>query len=207
MGLSGGLASNGGIQAASSGGVAVEKDLWLPTGVLVENIPRRLMSMSSFGPLSTGRLSLVGGAIVPANVTISSITFYASATGAGTPTNQWFCLTDLSLNVLRKTSDDTSNAWNANAKKTLNLATDGSNAAATTYTPSVDTAVYIGIMVAATTVPTTYGWNMTTGTGSPVSDAPAMAGTSTTGLTTPASLGATAAAITSNGNLSYAYLA
>lgn len=127
---------------------------------------------------------------------ISSITFVSAGQAAVTPTNQWFCLVDQSLNVLAKTADDTSTAWSTNAPKTLAISGG--------YTPTTDLAVYLGIVVAAGTVPTLIAVGVSTTVGGLT---PMISATSTTGLTNPASLGATAGALTVlSGGLAYAYV-
>lgn len=169
---------------------------WLPTGALQSTFPGdRTNTTASSGLLSTGRLTLAGGIVLQAGQTVSSITFAAGGTGAGTPTNQWFCLVDKNLNVLAKTADDTTTAWNLNATKTLAISGG--------YTPTTTIAVYAGIMVAATTVPTLIQVGISTVVGGIT---PMIAATSTTGLTTPASLGATAGALTALAGLAYAYV-
>jgi hypothetical protein len=102
---------------------------------------------------------------------------------------------DQSLNVLAKTADDTTTAWNLNTTKTLAISGG--------YTPTTDLPVYLGIMVAATTVPTLVQVGISTVIGGLT---PMIAATSTTGLTTPASLGATAGALTALNGLAYAYV-
>lgn len=169
---------------------------WLPTGAIQSTIPGdRTASSGAAGLLTSGRLTLAGGVVLPRSRLISSITFVAAGTGAGTPTNQWFCLVDQSLNVLAKTVDDTTTAWAANAAKTLSIAGG--------YTPATDKAVYLGIVVAAATVPTLTQISIATPVGGLT---PMIAATSTTGLTNPASLGATAGALTALAGLPYAYV-
>lgn len=170
---------------------------WMPTGAFSETFPRDNRG-DACGLTSTGLLYLAGGLLIPANQTVTSVTFVSSSTAAGTPTNWWFCIVDQSLNVLRKTADQTTTAWAANTAKTLALAT--------TYTPTVDTPVYAGVLVVATTVPTFVGSVVTAGGSGHTALAPKMAGQSTGSLTTPASLGATAAALSTASDLAYAYL-
>jgi hypothetical protein len=79
--------------------------------------------------------------------------------------------------------NDTTTAWAANARKTLALTS--------TFTTTYSGLYYLGIMVAATTVPTIKGNTAKTG-GQLGAGAPSLGGTSTTGLTT--ALPATAAA-------------
>jgi hypothetical protein len=157
----------------------------LPTGSVTEGGFGRGMSLASQGVLVSGTLRLGSLMILPANVAVNTIRIESSNTAAITPTNQWFCLVRVSdRSVLGKTADDLTTAWAAFTAKTLTLSA--------TYTPTSDELVWAGVMVAAGTTPTLYGWTVVnTALGGL---APAVGGNSTTGLTTPASLGATAAA-------------
>lgn len=172
--------------------------LWAPTGLIDDTTigGGRAAGFSNIAPLSTsGTLRLVGGAVIPAGVTVSNIRFYSATTAAVTPTNQWFCLVRQSdLSVLAKTQDDTTNAWTANTAKTLSLATASGGTGV--YTPTVETAVYVGIMVAAGTRPSLVGYTLVTGDVSTAT--PQFGGDSTAALTNPASLGATAAALSTS---------
>ena len=152
------------------------------TGALYETFDRDLCDEVNTAALSSGRLSLQA-IYLPAGKTISSISFWSATTAAGTPTNQLFGLFDSSYNLLRSSTNDTSTAWAANSRKTLSLTS--------TFTTTYSGIHYLGIMVAATTVPTLKGNTAKTG-GQLNAGAPTMGGTSTTGLTT--ALPATAAA-------------
>lgn len=194
--------SGGGVSAASVGVQHLESSArgafgWAPTNAISESIFGRAFNTNqSF--LSSGRLGLVALKTLPGGVTVNTITFVSATTAAGTPTNQWFCLVDQSLNVLAKTNDDTTTAWAGNSAKTLTISGG--------YTPADDIAVYAGIVVAATTVPTLAVQQLASGSNI-ATLAPKLSGNSTTGLTNPASLGATAAAISGNENIiPYAYV-
>ncbi len=176
---------------------AVE-DAWAPANVIAETFARSGVTNNSIGILSTGRLTVCGGAVIPANRTVTNISFISGNTALSAGTNQWFCLIDQALNVLAKTADDTSTAWSANTVKTLALSA--------TYRPSVNTPVYIGIVVAAATPPTLAGPVISNTSSAVHSIVPMIAASSTTGLTNPASLGATAAALTQVAGQGYAYL-
>lgn len=152
------------------------------SGALYETIDRDLCDEVNTALLSSGRLSLQA-IYLPAGVTINSISFWSATTAGATLTNQLFGLFDSSYNLLRSSVNDTSTAWAANSRKTLAL----TSAFTTTYSGIH----YLGIMVAATTVPTIKGNTAKTG-GQLNAGAPTMGGTSTTGLTT--ALPATAAA-------------
>jgi hypothetical protein len=154
------------------------------SGCKAETFPRHLVPEVNTSLLSTGRLSLEAIAI-RAGELITSISFWSATTAAGTPTNQIFGLYDNNLNLLRATNNDTTTAWAANTRKTLNLTS--------TFTTTYTGLYYLGIMVTATTVPTIKG--ITAVTGAQLRGAaPILGGTSSTGLTT--SLPTPAAAIT-----------
>ena len=153
------------------------------SGALYETFDRCLCDEVNTAALSSGRLSLQA-IYLPAGVTINSISFWSATTALATGTNQLFGLYDQNLNLLRSSVNDTSIAWAANSRKTLSL----TSAFTTTYSGLY----YLGIMVAATTVPTLKGNTAKTG-GQLNAGTPSMGGTSTTGLTT--ALPATAASL------------
>jgi len=155
---------------------------YVPSGALYETFSRNLCDEVNTALLSSGRLSLQA-IWLPAGTTINSISFWSATTAGATLTNQLFGLFDSSYNLLRSSTNDTSTAWAANSRKTLSL----TSAFTTTYSGIH----YLGIMVAATTVPTIKGNTAKVG-GQLSATAPSMGGTSTTGLTT--ALPATAAA-------------
>jgi hypothetical protein len=144
------------------------------SGALYETFDRDLCDEVNTAVLSSGRLSLQA-IWLPAATTINSISFWSATTAGATLTNQLFGLYDINLNLLRASNNDTSTAWGANSKKTLAL----TSAFTTTYSGLH----YLGIMVAATTVPTLKGNTAKTG-GQLGAAAPTMGGTSSTGLTT-----------------------
>lgn len=163
--------------------MALQQRAVLPTGAISEGGVGRNAALASQSLLTSGTLRLGSLMVLPAGVAVNTIRCESSNTAAVTPTNQWFCLVRVSdLAVLRKTADDLTTAWAAFASKSLTLSS--------AYTPSTDELVWVGVMVAAGTIPTLYGWTVVnSGLGSL---APAVGGNSTTGLTTPASLGAAA---------------
>jgi hypothetical protein len=173
----------------------IVREAWRPTGVF-ETYPRGAGLLNAAG-LVSGVLRLQGGLVLPAGVTITTLSAYSGTTSAGTPANQWFCLVDQALSVLAKTVDDTTTAWVTGTRKSLALSAS--------YTPLVDTPVYFGVVVVAATPPSLVGVasgvvasNLTNGL------TPILSGSSTTGLTNPASLGATAAALATAASLFYA---
>lgn len=170
---------------------------WMPSGAISETFPRDNRGDTAV-VTSTGLLYLAGGLLIPANQTVTNVTFVSSGTAAGTPTHWWFCLVDQALNVLAKTADQTTTAWAANTAKTLALSAP--------YTPTVDTPVYAGFLMTATTVISMVASVTSAGGTGHTALTPTLMGQSTGGLTTPASLGATAGSITAISDLPYAYL-
>lgn len=169
--------------------------LWMPTGSFDQSFDRELISTTGV-TITSGTLRLTGKLAVPAGQPVTSISFY----GVGavvTPANWWFCLVRASdLSVLGKTADQTTTAWAASTEKTLAI-TGGP------LTFSVETAVYAGILQVAAT-PSTMGASAAPSV--MIGAAPSLGGNSTTGLTDPASLGATAGAITAAANMLWARL-
>ena len=167
------LNSDGQVLQAGAGVRPGGFDNWCVTGALYETMDRNTCPEVNTTLLSSGRLSLQA-IWLPAGITINSISFWSGTTAGATLTNQLFGLYDNNLNRLATSTNDTSTAWAANARKTLNL----TSAFSTTYTGIH----YLGIMVAATTVPTMKGGTARTD-GSLSSQAPSLGGTSNTGLT------------------------
>ena len=163
-----------------------------PSAAVAESISRAYAD-ADLAALTTAQLTFVA-CYLQAGVVVNSITAVSGATAAGTPLNQWFALYDSSLNKLAVTADDTTTAWAANAAKTLVI----SGGFAPTYTGLH----YIGVMVKATTAPTLAG----AATRAALNGlTPKTAGTSTSGLTNPASAPASAAALTAIAATPYVY--
>ena len=165
-----------------------------PSGAVAERFPRQYLALSSQAALASGRLSLFAIELLAGQV-VSTITFFAAGAAASAPTNQWFSLWDASRNLLGVTNDDTTTAWGIPTSKTLTLASS--------YTVPTSGLYYLGIVVVASTPP-----NLMGAAGSPALGgiAPILSGTSTTGLTTPASAPASADAITADSFNPYAYV-
>lgn len=175
-------AANGAIQVPT--GIA-QLDNYGISGNLAETIPRNsIVATSISGAITSGTLNLQA-IYLRAGTIVSSISFHSGTAGATTPTNQIFSLYDGNRNLLANTNNDTTTAWAANALKTLNIATP--------YTITQTGLYYLGIMVAASTVPTLV-CNTASGVSTLAGQAPILRGNSTTGLTT--TMPATAAAIT-----------
>lgn len=168
------LNSDGQLLQAGAGVRPGGFDIWTVTGALYETMDRNICTETNTAALSTGRMSLQA-IWLPAGIVINSISFWSATTALATGTHQIFGLYDNNLNLLATTGNDTSTAWAANSRKTLNLTA--------AFTTSYTGIHYLAIMVAATTVPTLKGGTARTG-GQLAAQAPSMGGTSTTGLTT-----------------------
>jgi hypothetical protein len=175
-----------------------KRRLWLP-GQGIEETINRPDVVSNAIPLTSGTLLLAGGAVIRAKQPVSRIGFVSGTTAGATLTAQWFALIRQSdLAVLAKTVDDAATAWPANTLKELALSAP--------YTPDDDTAVYLACLVAATTPPSLMGVAFANAVMASLGGvASTVCGTSTTGLTNPASLGANAAAITATVNWAYGF--
>lgn len=160
---------------------------WKASAVIAENMPRWIPQLNSGAVLSSGRLTLNGGVILPAGVAISFINFYNGGTAGATLTHTWFCLVDQAGNLLATTVDDTSASWSANTKKAGQIASTLGGGTPGTYTPSVDTPAWGGICVVGTTMPTPIAVNNAAGAVAVQAESPIISGNSSTGLTTPIS--------------------
>ena len=163
-------AANGALQLPTG---IVTLDNYGISGNLAETMPRNTV-------LSTNNAALVSGTLflqaiyLRAGTIVSNISFCSATAGVGTATNQIFGLYDGNRNLLASTANDGATGWASNAIKTLNIAVP--------YTVKQTGLYYLGIMVAATTVPTLSG---NAGLSSSLHGvAPALHGTSTTALTT-----------------------
>ena len=164
-----------------------------PTGAIAETVPRVHVG-SNLAAQTSGTLK-VTAIPIEAGRLITSISFLSGTTALGTATNQWFVLANSSRVRLGITSDDTDTAWGANTVKTLNLATP--------YQATYSGLYYVGILVAAGTMPSLRGFTSgATSTGI----VPILTGTSTTGLTDPASCPSTLGAISATADTPYAYV-
>lgn len=166
----------------------------MPTGALVETVPREEATTNG-NMLTSGRLQMVAIGLW-AGLTITSISFVSSTTALSAGTNQWFGLFNSSREALRLTVDDTTTAWAARSVKTLALTSQ--------YVVPTTGLYYLGVMVAATTVPTLACNPLLHADIGQI--APILTGSSTTTLTTPPALPFTAAAINSNLNRPYAWV-
>jgi hypothetical protein len=164
-----------------------------PSGALAETIPRMTFNVANISFLTSGTLLLQAISLVQGQL-ISSITIFSRSTAGSGMTNQWFGLFSAARVCLAVTNDDTSNAWIQNTAKTLNLTSS--------YTVPSTGLYYIGVMVAGTTVPTLVGLSQATALLS--TPAPIVVGNSSTGLTSPFTVGNTAGALSAS-SLGYLY--
>ena len=154
---------------------------------------------NGFGPAS-GTLCLSAVAI-PANFTIGHIAFLFS-NGSTTLTNSWFALYDNNRVMLAQTADQLTANYAANAVSSLAIAKVASGSAST-FTTTYSGLHYIGTVQAGSA----RGSIFYTGNGSTAfTQAPILAGTSDTGLTTPTAFPHTAGALTSTFR-AYGYVA
>lgn len=171
-----------------------------PTGSIMETMPRQYIGNGNRAILTSGTLCLMP-IYLPAGQLVSSISFVSATQALVGGTVQRFALFDgptaheggAARAMLRKTADDAATAWAANSVKTLAL-TAG-------YTTVAEGLFYVGILVAAGTVPTLTGHDL----GNTVLEllAPVVNGNSNTGLTDmPAAANAPGGVST----LAYAYV-
>ena len=157
------------------------------TGCIAETIPREFCTeTNTAAPTASGTLFLQAIKLRAGDL-VSNISISSATTAAGTPTNYFFALYDENRALRAQSANQATSAWAANTLKTLAMTTP--------YRVPKTGLYYIGIMMTATTIITTKGNTARTG-GQLASQAPIIAGASTTGLTT--SLPDPAAAITAN---------
>lgn len=154
-------------------------------------------SASAATPLGvSGRLTLLGQVLLPAEVPVTNIVVLSGSTAMVTPSNQWTTLIKVSdLSIIAKSADDTTNAWATQVEKAFAI-TGGP------ITQTSDVLAYIGLVIVAATMPTVVG---VTDVPSLAALAPAVGGLSTSGLTNPASL-TSVNAPTVTGSRGYAYI-
>lgn len=144
-------------------------------GTLAETMLRQTCpEVNTVAPTASGTL-FMQAIYLAAGQLVSNITISSATTAAGTPTNYFFALYDANRALRAVSANQTTTAWAANTIKTLAMVTP--------YRVPNSSLYYVGLMVAATTVPTTKGGTAKTG-GQLAAAAPALHGISTTGLTT-----------------------
>lgn len=143
----------------------------LPTGALAANLPRTYSINNCV--LTSGTLQLFPF-YLPAGLTFSNITMVSGTTAAVTPTHQFFAVFHPTTRaLLRQTADDTTTAWAASTAKTLALTS--------AYTTTFTGIHLFGVCVVAATPPNVSGLASQYPLGQL---APAIFGTSTSGIAT-----------------------
>lgn len=185
--------------------------LWLPrtaskfvphrrSGAKVESVPRIFAGTAVTLTTQIAQLVLCHEPL-RGGVTYSSITFESGGASGSALTNQWFAIVKASdFTVLRATVDDLTTGWGSNAEKSLNLSS--------TYTPSVDTEIYLAIMVKATTPPNVRNYALQSSS-TFAGRAPILCGTGATGQTTPPADGTDlrqAGVLTATTNVFFGYI-
>lgn len=143
---------------------------------------------------------------LPKGLVVSNITFVSGGTAGASLTNQWFTLHNSSRVAVARTADATTAAWAANTAKTLSIAQTTAGAA-TSFTTTYTGLHYLGVMVAATTVPNLVGEGSLPAA---VANSSPGFGPTNSGQTTPPTVtgGAfTAAAFAGAGICAYGYVA
>lgn len=166
---------------------------YAPSAALAVTLDRRLVTSTVVPALTSGTLRLTY-IWLPKGTVVTNIT-YLSGTGATGITSRWYGLFDSARNLLRTTADNAS-AFAGGSTLTLALSS--------TYTVTADGYFYVGICEVATTPTALRGIASTTGAAIALS--PILNGDSTAALTNAASAPSTAAAITANGNIPFAYV-
>jgi len=154
---------------------------WMLTGYYAENFPRA-MNQSQEWTNTSGVLTLWAGPMLYAGEIVTNIQFAVGTTNSSGLTNSWTCIVDPTDRTVLGKSSDSAAAWTGPAAKVSNWGTP--------LTIPTSKVYYVGLVIAvSTTMPTIRG-------GQPYSVInnllPRLACTSNTGLTNPASLGATA---------------
>ena len=145
------------------------------TGTIAETGSRFLCpEVNTVAPTASGTLFL-NAIYLTAGQLVSNISISSATTAAGTPTNYFFALYGGNRALRAQSANQLTAAWAANTLKTLAMTVP--------YRVPTSGLYYIGIMVTATTPPTTKGFTAKTG-GQLASQVPILHGISTTGLTT-----------------------
>jgi hypothetical protein len=160
------------------------------SGTIAETFPRELLNEVNTSALTSGTLRFQA-IYLQAGQTVTNISIYSATTAAATPTNGFFALYDRNRNLLANCANFTTEAWAANSVKT--------KAMTTPYKVPTSGLYFIGIMIAASTVPTLIGHTARTATTVAGAGDVLQGNTASTGLTTtlPATAGAITAATSS----------
>ncbi|HEV2412812.1 MAG TPA: glycosyl hydrolase family 28-related protein [Candidatus Saccharimonadales bacterium] len=167
-----------------------------PTVALAQTIPR--WAATGTGSAGTSGTLYVTSINIMSGVTINNISLATDTTTASGVTHGWYVLLDNNLVVRAVTADQTGGNWGT-ASTFVTLATTAS------YTTTYTGQYYVGVMVAATTMPTFCAGSTIR---NPVYNlTPIYSGSSSSGQTTPPSTGTTMASLVGGGNRNYyAYL-
>lgn len=169
----------------------------MPTGALGQTMARQDVGNGGLATLLSGRMSLMSVFLVAGQI-VNNITVYSGSTAAVSPTNQWFAIYNSAGARQAVTADGLTGGWATNSAKTLTI-TGG-------WTVPTTGLYYVGIMVAASTVPTLAG--STIAFTNITSIPPILCGNDTvnTGLTTPATAPATTTISGAGAAAFFAYL-
>lgn len=148
-------------------------------------------------PTISGTLLLAGGAVQRAGQRYRGIAFQLGTAVSSVTTNRWFCVVDQNLTVLAKTADQGAVETTANQLLALDFAT--------AYQAAFTGGIYLGIVNVSTNLPDIRGVTGSFSVGTYIAT-PKIVGASTAGLVAPATLGATATAITGGNSLPVAFL-
>jgi hypothetical protein len=151
-------------------------------------------TMSGANTLTSGTLHMTAIYLVAGDV-LTNLKVRGGSSGWATVTHSWGVLTDASLNVVAVTPDDTTATLGVQVTRTF--------AFTSPYTVPTTGLYYVGVMVAGGTT-TTLGASAMASAQNGIP--PISVATSSTGQTTPPSVGATMGALTSTTTGPYVWL-
>lgn len=156
--------------------------MWLPATAKMENMDRADSAFANAAVFATGVLRVWPLGMQRAGDTLSGLWVTSATTAAVTPTNYWACLIRVSdRQIMAVSADKTTTAWAANTGKQFDFVTP--------YTADKDEQMWVGMMVAAATVPSLAGITNTSNGAIAILGSPTISGSSNTGLTTPLAVG------------------
>jgi hypothetical protein len=122
-----------------------------PTNAISVTSERDGRGWQQSAALTSGTLYVIKAKFpLPAGVPVTEIHFVSGGTALVGGTNQWACLLDSSFNVLAVSDDALATAWGVDTDKAFTIAGSG-------YVPASDITPYIGLLIAAGTVPNLMG--------------------------------------------------
>ena len=188
---------SGGATISPSGVFVPTPKLWLPEGAKAENLERKNISGALNLSLTSKKLQLCGGFELLAGVEYKTLTFLSGPTAANLPLNQWAALFTMPAAGgepirLAISADKAEEPWAKETSKTFIFEA--------AYTPATNLPVYAGILVNATTPPNLLAQKNEIAL---YTLPPVLTGTSTSGLTTPATCPEKVAALTPDEYLPY----